>query len=216
MFVIQALRPRPSRCIETSTAGMAHRAFARSFSTNSHLKNQKIHPQFFQTSIFTSAVREYYSKKIELHEDSRITLLCSAKNGSPQAQYLLGIYYLLGKGGAQDKEQASAWLKLAAKTEPEAYVALGDIHLSKKETVRAYLLYKLALQHKEMHEAQLRIGKCYEVGWGVRVNRQKALQWYHKALANGSPVAKEVIREFKMNPAQRVVEKVKATARFMK
>ena len=54
-----------------------------------------------------------------------------AKNGDVQAQYRLGLFYMLGEGVKQDTQQAIHWLSKAAKQKNvDAALALGNMYSS--------------------------------------------------------------------------------------
>ncbi|CAG8825014.1 16850_t:CDS:1, partial [Racocetra persica] len=44
--------------------------------------------------------------------------------------------------------------------------------------------------------AQYFIGRCFEVGWNTKKNLKKAVEWYNKAIENGSTAAERILGDY--------------------
>lgn len=133
-----------------------------------------------------------------------------AKENHAGAQYYLGRCYEAGHGGARNKKESLKWYrKAAAQEHAEAKAALkrlvrldreekvlpepsaaqslykrGCLRYSKKDYAEAVRLFTQAAQQKHTG-AQYLLGLCYDLGQGVKVNRETAFAWYCKAANQG-------------------------------
>lgn len=110
----------------------------------------------------------------------------AAEQGQPQAQYLLGQMYQLGKVGAQpDYEQAKKWYTAAKGKYIPAAVALGFIFDTVEDDyLGAIENYQLAADAND-NIGLLNAGLVYEDGKGQPVNLQKAEVVYKQAAEKG-------------------------------
>lgn len=92
--------------------------------------------------------------------------------GRQGAEY---VYYM------QTKENAE-------KGDAEAQCDLGLFYMSKKDFVRAAFWYTQSAKQGYV-EAQIKLGECYEHGFGVDKDEQTAIYWYKKAAEKGSTEA---------------------------
>lgn len=101
--------------------------------------------------------------------------------GSPMAQFRLGIFYEVGEGMAPDVEQALRYYNQAALSGyAPAQCRLGDLYFEghgvPQNYVEAVRYYRMAdVQGRLEQVAAQRYAACYENGWGgLDVDKQKA------------------------------------------
>ena len=105
-----------------------------------------------------------------------------ARDGSAQAQYLLGRMYEQGDGVARDEAEAKKLFKLAADQGHDnagQRLALYENADSGEESV-VLEWYLPAAEEGDM-EAQYNLGFMYETGWGVGIDEKMAANWYKEA-----------------------------------
>ena len=116
-----------------------------------------------------------------------------AKEGDPEAQYLLAGYYLRGSVVAQDDKEAAKWYRKAA----EQGHADGQYDLGccydfgqgiQEDAVKAAEWYRKAAEQGHA-EAQCNIGRCHYHGEGVGQDYAEAAKWYRLAADNGDAEA---------------------------
>ena len=129
-------------------------------------------------------------------------ILKLAQDGDPEAQYLVGEYYLKGDVVEKDDVRASGWLEASAKQEypagMSAFAACCEqgIGRSKSSNLAKVWYNKAFYAWKKMaikgnHEAEFYIGTFYEEGkGGIQVDVASAKLWYDKAALGGIKEAK--------------------------
>jgi hypothetical protein len=114
----------------------------------------------------------------------------SAKQGSANAQYLLGVMYKKGEGVRQDFVEAAIWERKAAeKGNVDAQLILGSMYYFgmgvKEDYAEAAIWYGKAAEQGNA-KAQLELAERYFYGEGVRQDYSAALMWYRKAAEQGN------------------------------
>lgn len=109
----------------------------------------------------------------------------ASKQGSPIADYRLGMSYYKGEGVARDYKNALFYLDRAATANNrDAQVALGnfyeDCNISFCDDVKARYWYEKAAYNNE-RVAQYQLGVFYEKGRGGSQDYEKAKYWYQQA-----------------------------------
>ena len=122
-------------------------------------------------------------------------LLAKAEGGDALAQYLLGVAYLNGQGGAKDLAMAARWFERAAQQgNADAQHALGMMYLSGRGALQnyetAFVWFEMAAMQNHA-EAQYKLGTLYRNGEGVAVDKLQAYVWFNLAAAEGSERAAE-------------------------
>jgi TPR repeat protein len=118
-----------------------------------------------------------------------------AKSRDAWAQYMLGFLYQEGTGLRRSRKEAKKWYSLsAAHGFDSAQLNLGillanDTNPDFKEALR---LYRLAAQQGNVNAAY-NLGLYYELGRGVRKNRQTSFKWYLLAAEGGEPDSQCVV-----------------------
>lgn len=119
-----------------------------------------------------------------------------AREGSSNAQFLLGNMFYVGQGTPQNYETALKWYRLAAKQENAmAQTSLGIMYYQGNGISQDYNAavewYRKASRQRHAN-AQFRLSFCYQAGHGVPENKVLALMWAHLASANGHKTALSV------------------------
>lgn len=112
------------------------------------------------------------------------------------AKLQLGIFYLLGKGVAQDDKLAMHWFELAAKDgHLMAQLNLADMHTMRDlfmidgDETESNLLANQYYEHaatQNVIDAQMALAKRYSTGEGIPHDMKKAFEWYQKAALLGN------------------------------
>ena len=123
--------------------------------------------------------------------------LKAAEQGNAEAQYSLGVCYLLGNGVGIDRELAFEWfLKAAEQGNASAQYQLGEYYnygwLGRCDSELALEWYLKAAEQGNA-KAQYSLGRCYCYGRGVEEDKKEALKWYRKAADQGHSDAKECL-----------------------
>lgn len=114
----------------------------------------------------------------------------NAEKGDPQAQALVGLMYVEGKGVPQDDRQALVWLRKAAdKDVPEAQYTVGLFYSQgrgglKKSDKEAFIWWKRAAA-AGYAEAQHDLGVCYRDATGTERDHTAAVKWFQKSADQG-------------------------------
>jgi len=116
-----------------------------------------------------------------------VLVAAAAAQGSPDAQFTLGVCAKTGTGMAKDLHQAvSCWRRASEKGHATAALCLGKLYGSGELGVRheaeAARLLGRAAEHG-LAEAQLIFGRYVLVGAGVAQSFAEAHAWFQKALA---------------------------------
>ncbi len=113
-------------------------------------------------------------------------LTAKAKRGDAKAQYGLAKKYHQGIGVEKDEKKALYWYeKYAEAGGANAQYNLGSHYFTAKEYSKSFYWYQKAADNGDA-AAQRKIGKCYECGWGVKADLDKAVLWYEKAGEKGN------------------------------
>ena len=132
----------------------------------------------------------------------------AAKDGYAPAQCSVGRYYF----DKENYEMAIPWLQRAVEQEHIRAKVLYSLCLIQIEKFpeKAYNLMHEAANANDS-EAQYFMGRFYEEGFRVRINRDRAIVWYKKARENGDEDAKAKLRELGELPSKnfRLIEVAK-------
>lgn len=112
-----------------------------------------------------------------------------AKQGSTDAQYILGLMYDNGYGVKQDNHAAVKWyLKAAEEGNDSAQYNLGNMYIDgrgvRQDYTKAVKWYHEAAKQGSP-EAQYNLAIRYYKGEGVRQNKATAKEWFGKSCDNG-------------------------------
>ncbi len=120
----------------------------------------------------------------------------AANQGDIGAQYRLAKLYDMGNGVPKDHAMAAKYYQEpAAKGVRIAVIRLAEMYEEGDGVKQDYAAaMKLYLTLPDDSSAQYKIGYFYEHGYGVPVDRQRAMEWYHKA-AHESMEARHAINE---------------------
>jgi anti-anti-sigma factor len=130
----------------------------------------------------------------DLIDGSAEDYLNDAKNGQPNAQYMLGLCLEAGQGVEQNIEKATEWIaKAAAGGHAQAQYKLGIAHAFgvglPQKFEDAIRWFELAAE-QGIAEAQYMMGISLQHGIGIDPDEAMALQWYQRAAEQGHPQAK--------------------------
>ncbi len=115
----------------------------------------------------------------------------AAEQGTPVAQFNLGLLYASGQGTPKDEAEAAKWWRLAAENGvADAQNNLGLLYENGRgvaqDQVEAVRWYRAAaLQEKP--QAQHNLGAMYANGRGVERDLVRALMWFDLAVARHEP-----------------------------
>lgn len=109
-----------------------------------------------------------------------------AKKGDAEAQRLVAFAYENGTGVKQNGKKALEWFGKAAEGgDMQAQVRLADrLSANGHPNATAAAWYRKAADQGSM-EAQRALGKCYNEGYGVRIDTTEAFNWFLKAAEQG-------------------------------
>lgn len=145
-------------------------------------------------------------------------LIKAAEMGNRDACYDIATKYLLGRGVEKNMEEAEKWLATGRDeydtlytddscVYPEEYFAVDIFYCGYEELKKNNYADAITLIQKAVDmgckEAHFELGKCYEKGKGVPVDKQKALSLYEvaanheKASKNGKTFAIDAYKELK-------------------
>lgn len=83
----------------------------------------------------------------------------------------------------KDGVAATASAKSTASS-PEVLYRQAAVHYEKKEYGEAFLLYQKAAEQGHA-ESQNNLGRCYDFGLGVQMNKAESVKWYRKSAEQG-------------------------------
>lgn len=100
----------------------------------------------------------------------------AAESNHPDAQYHLGVWYLIGQGVNIDAKKGYELIESAARQDHcEALVLMGDVYYFGDENgyytanpKKAFGYYSKAANRYGADKAKLMVGKCYTLGHGVQ------------------------------------------------
>jgi TPR repeat protein len=127
----------------------------------------------------------------------------AAGRGDPDAQALLGSFYVYGMGVPRDDAQALAWYRKAAEQgHLEGYYNVGVLLQNGRGTAKdlaaAAEMYRRAAELGHT-SAAFNLGVLYADGEGVARDDARALQWFRKAAEAGHAGATGYIGTFYLN-----------------
>lgn len=110
----------------------------------------------------------------------------------------IGVRYLLGRGVAQNNDQAFYYfLKAANEGDPFAQNEVAYLYAAGKGTSqnfnKAFVYYQKAA-NQNLASAQFNLGLFYLHGLGTAENKTQGLEWIKKSAAHGFGPAKEMLR----------------------
>ena len=180
---------QPSACINRLIASIAAHGCNRSgsHSTTSATPSQ---PGMSPEELFSLGEEHYNNKK---YWQAVKHLRKAAEQGHAEAQSLLGVCYLEGKGILQDDKQAVYWFRKAAEQgDTDSQRHLGycyyNGHGVYQDLQQAFYWYKKAAEQGHDY-SQYFLGFCYEYGKGVKQDNKQASYWYNKAAKQGNEYA---------------------------
>lgn len=114
--------------------------------------------------------------------------LAAAKRGDANARFMLGLFYLEGRGIAPNTSRATGQFKLAAKQgQAQAQFSLGLLYydgrgnVMQNKKMAEFWFTKAAMQG--LADAQYSLGLIYANGINGNKNESEAIRWWHKAAA---------------------------------
>ena len=118
----------------------------------------------------------------------------AAELDNSDAMLAIGEMIENGQGGLPDMQKAIGWYRLAvSKGNAVAQMKMAQLLLTGKGGERNYSegikLARLSVNQGNADALAL-LGKAYEEGWGMAIDKQKAEELYRSALAKGSVLAK--------------------------
>jgi TPR repeat protein len=114
----------------------------------------------------------------------------AAERGDAEAQFKLGMAYLIGLGVKQDEAEAVKWFKKAAEQRyAEAQFVLGMMYEEgkggvKQDEAEAVKWYRKAAEQGHA-PAQSHLGMMYIRGGGIKQDEAEAVMWFRKAAEQG-------------------------------
>ena len=123
----------------------------------------------------------------------------AARQGSADAQMMLGDIYLYGKGTDEDHAEAARWYRKAAEQgQTKAQFILGTLLYFgdgvKQDYQEAYS-WALKAGGKGDPGAQLLLGEMYSNGHGVKEDIEEAAKWYRKSADQGNAAARAALSQ---------------------
>lgn len=118
----------------------------------------------------------------------------SAQKGTRDAQFNLGLAYLLGNGVEQDSQEAAYWLRKAWKqghdsaTDPELQYSLARSFEDSSNFQQAYRCYEAAADNGHIL-AQTNLGRMLMRGDGAKTDYREAMEWFKLSAASGDNIA---------------------------
>ncbi len=117
------------------------------------------------------------------------TIAMLANAGNPDAELVVGLAYLEGRGLPRNAGQAAAWLaRAAAQGQPLAQYKLATLYQDgvgvPRSATQAFRWFSAAAargNRKAMHS----LGVAYAEGWGTSKNFQSAAKWFLQAADEG-------------------------------
>jgi len=121
----------------------------------------------------------------------------------PEAQYMMGTFYLDGLGVVQDLGEGAKWLRKAVdQNDAQAKALLSGMYFSGRGVPQdfqaAYVLAKEAAEQGNLI-GQFFLGAILFSGKGAPMNQEQGIKWLQADARKGSPEAQEVLREKGLN-----------------
>lgn len=115
-------------------------------------------------------------------------LSAQAMAGNPQAELLIGLRYLKGRGVAVNQPEAAKWIRAAAARDPAAQYWMGQITENGEgvsaDAASALRWYELAAAHGN-RDAMYNLGVASAQGLGTQRDFAQSAHWFAKAAALG-------------------------------
>jgi TPR repeat protein len=129
----------------------------------------------------------------------------AAEGGLPDAQHVLGLSYLEGRGVPKEPETAASWLSKAAESNHAASeFQLAVMHCTgngvSKDLGRAVAWYEAAASHGH-RVAQYNLAVMLVKGQGCKADQEKALEWFQKAADQGMVEAQNALVRYRSGSA---------------
>jgi uncharacterized protein len=141
----------------------------------------------------------HYLDGIGVPEDSRKAFLLneeSAERGFKEAILAMGWFYLNGVGVEKNLMKAHKWYTLSARQgDVSAMFSLGQMAYDTRDTAEA-LTWFLRAEKKGHKRSTFWIGKIYWHGRGIEQDKDKAMQYFQKALKQKVAEARRTMRLF--------------------
>jgi len=114
--------------------------------------------------------------------------LAASKRGDADARFMLGLFYLEGRGVKQSTASATSQFKLAAKQgQGQAQLVLGLMyytgHGDMIKNVKRAIFWLSKAANQGVADAQYSLGLIYANGADGKKNEAEAIQWWRKAAA---------------------------------
>jgi len=145
----------------------------------------------------SASAEEYrYKREGKLFEETK----AKAEKGDPEAQLLMGAYYIFEIDG-RDVVQAVSWYRKAAdQGNASAQVNLGAIYRGDyrrvaKDLVEAAKWYRKAAAQGDAL-GQFYLGSCYAKGEGVAQDMPQAVEWTRKSADQGEVMAQVALGDY--------------------
>lgn len=144
--------------------------------------------------VMLNVVKKYFYRNSKLKE-----LNLRAKNGDPEAQFILGNMYYFAREVNEDYNEAAKWyLKAAEQGHAEAQLNIGFMYEKGKGLPQNYsesFKWYTKAAEQGLAAAQFNIGFMYYVGKGTARNYPKALKWLRKAAMQEYGQAQKLLQE---------------------
>ena len=143
-----------------------------------------------------SAEESSYKREGKMFEETK----AKAEKGDPEAQNLLGFYYM-AEIDSRDAVQAVKWYRKAAdQGNADAQSNLGSIFSEgyrgvAKDLVESVKWYRKAADQGHAH-GQFSLGSCYAKGEGVAQDMPQAVEWTRKSADQGFVLAQFALGEY--------------------
>jgi len=112
----------------------------------------------------------------------------AAKQGDSHARFMLGLFYLEGRGVQKNPTKAGIWIKRAARQGlAEAQLSMGLLYYKgyggTAPEIEKAMYWFVRAAGQGVAEAQYSLGQIYANGTNVKKNEAEAVQWWRKAAA---------------------------------
>lgn len=123
----------------------------------------------------------------------------------------LGWMYFCGKGCEVNYQEAKKLFELGSKqNNAYCYNMLGLCAIHTKNIKEAYQHFVKSYKLNPQPDVEYNIARCYEFGYGVNIDLDKAKEWYEKSDAHKYSYAKSRVREVNKKIEKRNAEKKEA------
>ncbi len=128
-------------------------------------------------------------------------LRLAAEHGDPQAAYMMGNFWRIGRLVSENWNEAVKWYTKSAEGGfANAQLFMGELYYHgqyvEKDQKKAFAYFMDAAQQGQ-GKAQYWVGKCYEWGVGTKPSKITARSWYNIAAQNGVKEAREALDRLK-------------------